>query len=135
MRAIALMVLFLALGLPATSARAQMVYRCVGKGGAVSLQSAPCPANQKTAKVVFAPPEPVRPVHVPSHAPASASRSQVSSYTYQSSQAGSGRDRQRQECAAAKAHRDDTLRQVGMARTHDLLRQLDNIVYDACKGL
>lgn len=36
-------------------------------------------------------------------------------------------------CANAKQHRDATLKAVGMARNHDLLRSLDDAVYRACK--
>ena len=36
-------------------------------------------------------------------------------------------------CQAAKDHRDDVLRQAGLNRTFDLLRQLDDQVYEACK--
>lgn len=37
-------------------------------------------------------------------------------------------------CQAAKDHRDAVLRQVGLNRTFDLLRQLDEQVYEACKA-
>lgn len=38
-------------------------------------------------------------------------------------------------CQAQKNYRDATLRQVGLNRTFDLIRQLDEQVYEACKGL
>lgn len=41
--------------------RTALVYRCVGKGGAVSFQSQPCAADQKTTRVVDATPEYERP--------------------------------------------------------------------------
>ena len=37
-------------------------------------------------------------------------------------------------CAAAKSYRDDVYRQVGNRRTFDLIRQLNDMVYEACKA-
>jgi hypothetical protein len=37
-------------------------------------------------------------------------------------------------CQAAKDHREATLKQVGLNRSFDLLRQLDEQVYAACKS-
>ncbi len=37
-------------------------------------------------------------------------------------------------CAAAKNYRDDVYRQVGNRRTFDLIRQLNDAVYEACKN-
>ena len=45
------------------------------------------------------------------------------------------RDQRRANCQQARANREATLTRVGLARTHDLLRQLDDAVYEACKGL
>jgi len=45
------------------------------------------------------------------------------------------RDQLRARCQAQKDYRDATLRQVGLNRTFDLIRQLDEQVYEACKGL
>jgi len=50
-------------------------------------------------------------------------------------QRGSERDIQRGRCNDAKAHRDATLKEVGLSRAFDLLRSLDDAVYEACKGL
>lgn len=36
-------------------------------------------------------------------------------------------------CAAAKAHRESVLEQVGMRRNFQLLRELDSAVWEACK--
>lgn len=47
----------------------------------------------------------------------------------QSSQQG-----QRNRCEAAKQNREWTLAQVGMNRTFDLIRRLNDEVYEACKG-
>ena len=45
------------------------------------------------------------------------------------------RSQQRAECSAARAHQESVLRTVGLSRTHDLLRRLQERVYEACKGL
>ena len=46
------------------------------------------------------------------------------------------RERARREavCDSARRQRDITLEQVGLARNFDLLRQLDKMVANACKG-
>ena len=45
------------------------------------------------------------------------------------------RDRQRRQCAEARAYRERELERVGLRRTYDLLSRLDRMVFDACKGL
>jgi hypothetical protein len=42
--------------------------------------------------------------------------------------------RQLNRCEAAKQNREWTLEQVGMRRTFDLIRRLNDEVYEACKG-
>ena len=37
-------------------------------------------------------------------------------------------------CAAARRYRDAQLAKAGMDRDFDLIRKLDDIVYDACKS-
>jgi hypothetical protein len=108
-----------------------MVYRCVGKDGAVSLQSQLCSANQRVTRAIFAPPDVGRirrPVVV------SSVRSQSSIYGSAPSAADYERERRRATCASAKANREATLAQVGLKRTYDLLQRLDAVVYEACKG-
>ena len=56
-------------------------------------------------------------------------------YASYDGQRGSERDIQRGRCKDAKAHRDATLRAVGLSRAFDLLRSLDDAVYQACKDL
>jgi hypothetical protein len=110
---------------------AHMVYRCVGKGGAVSLQSQPCAADQRVTRAIYAPPEAerVRQPTIVSSAP-----TQSSSYGGGPSAADYQRAQRQAACANAKASREDTLRSVGLKRTYDLLQRLDAMVYEACKG-
>jgi hypothetical protein len=56
-------------------------------------------------------------------------------YARYAGQRGSERDVRRGRRNDAKAHRDATLREVGLSRAFDLLRSLDDAVYEACKGL
>jgi hypothetical protein len=109
-----------------------MVYRCVGKGSAVSLQSQPCAADQRVTRAIYAPPEAerVRRPTVVSSAPAQSS----TYYGGGTSAADDERARRQAACANAKASREDTLRSVGLKRTYDLLQRLDAMVYEACKG-
>ena len=107
-----------------------MVYRCVSKGGGVSLQSQRCAPSQRETLAVYAPPEaePVRPVAVVSPSPAAVN------YAYSEPARDDERDRSRVECANAKSTRDETLARVGLNRTYELLQQLDAMVQEACKG-
>jgi len=115
-----------------TSSDMPMVYRCIGKGGAVSLQSQPCPADQRVSRAIYAPPEVERlrrPVVAPSV------QEQAISYGIGPSAVDSERERRRTACANAKSNREETLARIGLSRTYDLLQRLDAMVYEACKGL
>lgn len=113
-------------------AHAQMVYKCVAKGKPTAFQSAPCAADQRTAKAVYAPPDRERPRPVQQSQAATTTTHQ---YASAAAPGITERDRQRAECTQAKAQRASTLNAVGLNRTHDLLRQLDAAVYAACQGL
>ena len=127
---------------------AQQVFKCV-KGKDVSYQSEPCDPDRKMAKIWSAPPEPP---------PTDADRRRAqlkrqrdaaeSAYLRQLAgrenlATGPARPVGAQipvrtvsnqfACESAKQHRDATLRAVGINRTHDLLRSLDDAVYRACK--
>ena len=108
-----------------------LVYRCVGKRGAVSFQSQPCGAGESTTRVLDATPEYERPRRTTAN---SSSRSTTQTYSYGSINE-DARDQRRANCENAKRQRDTTLKQVGLARTYDLLQRLDAMVYEACKGL
>ena len=109
-----------------------MVYRCVTKGGAVSLQSKRCAAGQHETRAVYAPPDVERPsaVVVPRAAAAV-----VSGYSLSQPPRDSERDRKRAACQTARATRESTLAVVGLNRTYDLLQRLDSMVRDACKDV
>lgn len=108
-----------------------LVYRCVGERGAVSFQSQPCGDGQNTTRVVDATPEYERPRRATSYVSQAA---QTQRYNYVSAN-NDARNQRRANCESARRRRDATLEQVGLARTYDLLQQLDAMVYEACKGL
>lgn len=111
-----------------------MVYRCVDAAGHVSLQSQPCGPGQRTTKAIAAPPE----VEPPRRALPSAARNvpqaQVTTWRGPSAEE-QRRAAARVRCTTARAQREATLKAVGLRRTFDLLRQLDDAVARACKDV
>lgn len=144
MRALIWMIVFLL----APAARAQQVYKCIS-GVDVSYQSAPCAAAQTLVRQWEAVPEP---------APTAAAlrlrqqqREQARADSEWLSRAAGhavGTERSRatrgnrrsdnrspalSRCDAAKARRESRLKSVGLKRTFDLLRKLDDSVHEACR--
>ena len=121
-----------------------LVYKCVDKNGVPSYQSMPC-RQQAPSAVYEATPDSAQ--KIASARALERERVQqsrvVSSISGRAGRTGDGyrfsgtdgRDQERANCAAAKAHRTRTLELVGLSRTYDLLHQLDRQVYEACKGL
>lgn len=129
------------------SASAQQVYKCVGKGGAVSFQSAPCDASQKSVKSWEARPEPpptaeeLRQRHRQQRQGEAESRylSRLAGTDRRSGGNASGHfigtegAGTRTACERAKRERQAVLDRVGLKRTYDLLQRLDAQVHQACK--
>ena len=118
----------------AASPQSQQVYKCAGAAGVTS-QSQPCPQAQRTLRQWDAAPDPsLGPVKVEA---ASAKRQPALRPARRSS--GPARNpRQRTDpaearCNAAKARREAKLEAVGLKRTFDLLRKLDDAVHAACR--
>jgi hypothetical protein len=119
-----------------------LVYKCIGRGGAVAYQSEPCAADEATDGTYDAKPdtwqderraqleliERQRQAARLSHI---AGTDRPTRYVA----AGPAYDARRAQCDAAKAHRAEVLDRVGLARTYDLLQQLDAYVRAQCKGL
>ncbi|BDU16625.1 DUF4124 domain-containing protein [Lysobacter auxotrophicus] len=127
------------------SASAQIVNKCIGKGGAVHYYSGPCPAGYAQARTWEAKPEPPptndelwRRYHQRKKGEAD-SRYLSSLAGTTRARSGSGHYVHREgaksptRCEAAKAARESTLEAVGMRRTYELLQQLDANVREACR--
>jgi hypothetical protein len=126
----------------ASPATAQQVYKCVN-GSEVSYQSAACDSNWKVAGQWDATPEAVSPTdeYQPRQLKIRSDRAEAARHA-----AGSGplrsvsngrttgnRKSSLSRCDAAKARREAKLKSVGLNRTFDLLRRLDDMVNEACK--
>ena len=132
----------LAMLMLAFDAHAQQVHKCVDRSGNVAYQSDPCSQTQTTARTWEAMPDPVPdrpslPVAAqripagnvyPRTTTGRASTGRTTGASIPVENAGNSR-----ACLAAKATRDRTLERVGLKRTFDLLRRLDNAVHSACK--
>ena len=131
----------------AASPHSDTLYKCVSSAGAVSIQQAPCTGKDKTAWQRDAPPEYVSPDEQARHnrerlqhdqdaheLSRRAGTDQQQSYitTYQPLDR---RSIQESACQQAKSNRDAVLKQVGLHRTYDLLRSLNDAVFEACHGL
>lgn len=109
------------------------VQKCVDTAGHVTLTSGDCGAGERLVARYDAAPEPV-----PAAAPAAATpvpeatrRPRAAS---RASRGSASRSRTRPDaCQAARARRDRTLQRVGLKRTFDLLRKLDDDVWNACR--
>lgn len=126
----------------ASAANAQQVYKCVN-GSEVSYQSAACYGTWKVARQWDATPEPAAD-QLRQHQPksqrkrtesAQPSRTAGTDRTRSASNQRSAGSRKSSlsRCDAAKARREAKLKSVGLKRTFDLLRKLDDTVNEACK--
>lgn len=117
-------------------ANAQQVYKCA-KGRDVSYQSAPCDGTQTLVKRWEAAPEPEPPAIESGHRQPQRRRSEGDSRPPRSggsrTRTTSSIDDAGNRCRAAKARREAKLASVGLKRTFDLLRKLDDAVHQACK--
>jgi len=145
MRAWILLVMVLVASVAVASvASAQQVYKCVD-GENVSYQSAVCDAAQVVARQWNATPEPEPSAEELRQLQLKREQGRIES-AWLSRAAGTGPVRSvrsgRQSgnvrsrpsrCDNAKARREAKLESVGLKRTFDLLRKLDDTVHEACK--
>ncbi|MBJ6980568.1 hypothetical protein [Luteimonas sp. MC1572] len=126
----------------AMPAWAQTVQKCTGRDGHVTFTSGACPDGQRQAASYDATPEVMTAERAAElerrRRQDDANSRYLESLTPRGGRSTSGywpsrSDGRRSGCDAAKARREDTLRRVGLKRTHDLLRKLDDQVYEACK--
>lgn len=114
------------------------LFRCVAADGGVSWQDAPCAEGSRLSRavpiLVESTPEPkktakrARPqaVSAPSQRPAASRSTRGSSGV---------RSQRRIECEAARKQHAAAIERLGLKRTFDQLRALDDQVQEACKGL
>ena len=126
------------------AAAAQTVRKCLGSDGQLTFTSGACPQGQREAAAYDATPEVLDHARADAlarrHQQEDADSRYLDSLARGSSRrgasardAGSGPHGKRDRCDAARADREATLRRVGLKRSYDLLRRLDERVYDACK--
>ena len=128
------MMLVILLAMLWSVAHAQQVHKCTD-GKQVSYQSQPCDSTQHTLRQWDATPEPVptgTQAAQTAKAPAAPAR-KASSRRSTSSHTRSRPEPAESRCQAAKSKREAKLRAVGLKRTFDLLRKLDDAVYEACR--
>jgi hypothetical protein len=107
--------------------------KCVAGDGSVSYQNAACTGETAWTRPFESAPEDQRasPVRQADSRPAQAHGQMPP----RGNAAPSEREKRAAACNAAKARRKQTLDQVGLQRTYELLSRLDREVYAACKGV
>lgn len=125
--------IFLVAQLVASRASTQQAHKCI-KDGEVSYQSAPCSGTQRTVRTWEVrqepPPSSVAPLRrkVETTLAPSRAKPRVAARRPQRDSTSIADKR----CAAAKERRRTKLESVGLKRTFDLLRKLDDAVQSAC---
>lgn len=124
-----------------TPAQAQTVQKCIDTTGHVTLTSGECADGERLAGMYDAVPEPAT---VSAAGKAEFRRGQAGASSRSGAAArgvaGSARPARAKargklspdRCQAARDRREQTLRRVGLKRTFDLLRKLDDEVWAAC---
>ena len=119
---------------------ASTLFRCVAQDGAVAYQDVPCGGDTvltRTIPVVGeagggeAGTKKKGAKQVPRKAEAGTTRKQ----NFASTSVRGERAKRRDACRAAREKREATLAQLGLRRTFEQLRALDDRVHDVCKGL
>ena len=111
------------------------LYRCVSDGGAVSYQDAPCGDGSRLSRTI---PVLVDPAGAEPAARTTSKRKPPASKPGSAATGSKGsnaRGKQRAACEQARKKRDAALERMGLNRTFDKLRALDDEVQAACKGL
>lgn len=122
---------------PAVIAADGVIYKCVDRSRNVSFQNEPCPATHDTrsTRVYTDPgynPDLARKVADDERAIQRRKAENAAAGSYSFGRPGQERP-EVLRCRKARRERDDTLQRVGLKRTFDLLRRLDDKVYEACK--
>jgi hypothetical protein len=130
----------------AGAAHAQTLYHCRAHGVS-SYQQSPCPSSSRTVSSIETNPEPA-PTESQRRAQVAQAEQDRAESAFLSHSAGtdsrpannrsavrrtSWRSPQRSACQEARAARSASLKAVGLNRTYDMLRNLDESVTEACK--
>lgn len=123
-----------ALAMMAAPAPAQTVQKCIAVDGHVTLTSDACGAGERLAASYGAVPEPVVEAAARTR-PVAESRPSRGGARSGPRRGGSATRAKRapDRCQAARERRERTLQRVGLKRTFDLLRRLDDEVWQACR--
>ena len=124
----------LLLGL-ATQAQAAEVYRCVAPDGAVSYRDTLCPVGYLHARTYRSVDDPARDAQRAKRDAQYLDMGRSWLTMQETAVSTNARDDKRSRCNAAKGERERILRTVGLDRNFELLQDLDETVYDACRGL
>jgi hypothetical protein len=119
-------------------ATAAELFRCETPAGAVSYQDVPCAAGSRLTKTIEVPGvagEGERGATKQSKKAKPTTRSKGAKASSARPAKADGKTRQRQACAEAKVERDRVLEGLGLERTFEHLRALDDRVQAVCKGL
>lgn len=130
------LILAIALTAPALPATAADVYCCIAPDGTATYRDSACPIGFVHSRTYRA----VDEADVANQAQRDAQyvamgRSWLAMEDAASTPATPARDERRTRCTAAREERERILRVVGLERNFELLRDLDESVYEACKGL
>lgn len=122
-----------------TPAGAQTIHRCVTRNGGVAYQSEACSADalRATTKRYHAPPDDPQAMQRLKAIDADMERRRQVAIGKSSASARQYRrvvDKGAARCTAARARQAQTLERVGLKRTFDLLRRLDDAVRAACES-
>jgi len=120
-----------------------IIYRCKAADGVVAVQSEPCTAAQRDLGARYydtgsASPDALQRRRQADAEIAARNRQQERGGTGYWSHGGSltdQRDQQRAQCESARENRDRTLKALGLNRSFDTLRALNEAVQQACRGL
>lgn len=119
----------------ALQVQAADVVRCVGPDGAVSYRDTACPVGYLVARTYRSVDDPVADAEAAKRDAEYVDMGRSWVAMQEAAVPTKARDAKRERCNAAKGERERILRIVGLERNFELLRDLDETVYDACKGL
>lgn len=128
-------------GVTAAHAQSTELRKCIGPKKQVSYTQSPCPPGWRLHHSIYTTPEPVPSDDALMRRTLARQQAEADSgYLQRLAGTGPGAQghrvgiaRDTSACDAAKANREHVLGTVGLSRTIDLMRSLDEQVFDACR--